>query len=63
MNPTLVSTFDIFYMGSVLGSIFNFSFKKNKDDFCFISASNIFQIFGPKYEIVSKPFHTVFADG
>ena len=33
------------------------------DDFCFISAGTIFQIFGPKYEMVSKPFHTAFADG
>ena len=37
--------------------------KEHKDDFCFISAGNIFQTFGPKYEMVSKPFHTVPADG
>ena len=39
------------------------SLKEDKDDFCFISAGTIFHIFGPKYEMVSKPFHTVFADG
>ena len=37
--------------------------KEDKDDFCFISADIIFQIFGPKYEMVSKPFHTAFSDG
>ena len=40
-----------------------FLLKANKDDFCFISSSTIFQIFGPKYEAVSCPFHTVFTDG
>ena len=37
--------------------------KEDKDNFCFISAGTILQIFGPKNEMVSKPFHTVFADG
>ena len=37
--------------------------KEYKNDFCFISAGTIFQIFGPKYEMISKPFRTVFADG
>ena len=36
--------------------------KEDKNDFCFISAGTIFQNFGPKYEMVSKPFPTVFAD-
>ena len=37
--------------------------KTNEDDFCFISSVPIFQIFIPTYEMVSCPFHTVFADG
>ena len=37
--------------------------KTNEDDFCFISSVPIFQIFGSTYEMVSCPFHTVFADG
>ena len=37
--------------------------KEDKGDFCFISAGTIFQISGPKFEMVSKPFHSVFADG
>ena len=37
--------------------------KEDENDFCFISEGTILQILGPKYEMVSKPFHTVFADG
>ena len=36
--------------------------KANKDDFCFIFSGTIFQIFGPKYDMVSCPFQTAFAD-
>ena len=35
----------------------------NKDDFYFISSGTMFQIFGPQYEMVSRSFLTVFADG
>ena len=37
--------------------------KEDNDDFCFISVGTIFQMFGPKYEMVSKPCHMVFANG
>ena len=61
MNPRPGKYFYMFYMCSFLESIF--TLKEYKDDFCFISAGTTFQIFGPKYEIVSKSFHRVFADG
>ena len=48
-------------MDSLRGPIAYFLLKANKDDFCFISCGTIFQIFGPEYEMVSCPFHTVFA--
>ena len=37
--------------------------KEDKDVFCFIGTGTMFQIFGSKYETVSKPFQTAFAAG
>ena len=45
MNPTWAVFRD---------SFLNFSFERSKNGFCFISAGTIFQISGPKYEMVSK---------
>ena len=64
MNPTLVKYFLHILHGQFSGIHFLISpLKEDKDDFCLISAGTIFQIFEPKFEIVSKPFHMLFADG
>ena len=64
MNPTPDKYFLHILHGQFLRIHFLISpLKEDKDDFCFISAGTISQIFGPKYEMVSKPFHTVFTDG
>ena len=64
MNPTPGKYFLLILHGQFSGIHFSISpLKEDKDDFYFISAGTIFQIFGPKYEMVSKPFHTVFKDG
>ena len=64
INPILGKSFLRILHGQLLGTHCLISLlKANKDDFCFISSGTIFQIFGPKYEMVSCPFHTVFADG
>ena len=63
MNPTPGKYFLHILHGQFSGIHFLISLlKEDKDDFCFISASTIFQIFGPKYEVVSKPFPAVLAD-
>ena len=64
MNPTPDKYFLHILHGQFLRIHFLISpLKEDKDDFCFTSAGTISQIFGPKYEMVSKPFHTVFTDG
>ena len=64
MNPTPFKYFLHILHGQFSGIHFLISpLKEDKDDFCLISEGAIFQIFGPKYEMVSKPFHTAFADG
>ena len=64
MNPTPGEYFLHILHGQFPGVHFIISpLKEDKDDFCFISARTSFQIFGPKYEVVLKPFRTVFADG
>ena len=63
MYPTPGKYFLYILHGHFFGIHFLISpLKENKNDFCFISAGTIFQIFGPKYEMASKPFHTFFAD-
>ena len=64
MNPTPGEYFLHILQGQFSGIHFLISpLKEDKDDFWFISTGIIFQIFGPKYETVSKLFHTVFGDG
>ena len=64
MNPTPGKLFLHNLHGLFSGIHFLISpLKEDKDGFCFIPAGTIFQIFGPKYEMVFKPFHTVFAHG
>ena len=63
MNPTPGKYFLHILQGqfSEIHSLIS-SLKESKDEFCLISADTIFQIFGPKYEMVSKSFRMVFAD-
>ena len=64
MNPTPGKHFLHILHGQFSGIHFLISLlKEDKYGFCFISSGTIFQIFGPKYEMVFKPFRTVFADG
>ena len=64
MNPTPGKYFLHILYGQFSGIHFLISpLKEDKDDLCFISTGTILQIFGPKYEMVSKLFHTAFADG
>ena len=62
MNPTPGKYFFHILQGQFSGIHILISPLK-EDKYCFISAGTILRIFGPKYEMVSKPFHTVFADG
>ena len=63
MNPTPGKYFLHILHGKFSGIHFLISLlKEDKDDFCFVSAGTIFQMFRPKFETVSKPFHTAFTE-